>query len=75
MPWIPTGLAGVRSGDLLEDVDLAAGRLNALLLSLGQLLDVAIEGVLGGWISAYHPSEGGIERRTKTIATLGAMMM
>lgn len=32
--------------DLLEDVDLAAGGLDTLLLGLGQLLDVAVERVL-----------------------------
>jgi hypothetical protein len=33
-------------GSILVDVDLAASGLNALLLGLGQLDDVAIEGVL-----------------------------
>jgi hypothetical protein len=36
---------GESLGDL-EDVGLAAGGLNALLLSLGQLLDVAVQRVL-----------------------------
>jgi hypothetical protein len=33
-------------GSILVDVDLAASGLNAFLLGLGQLDDVAIEGVL-----------------------------
>lgn len=36
----------MEEGGILEDVDLAASGLNALLLSLSQLDDVAIEGVL-----------------------------
>jgi hypothetical protein len=33
-------------GSILEDVDFAASGLNTLLLGLGQLDDVTIEGVL-----------------------------
>lgn len=34
------------SGDILVDVGLSTGSLNTLLLSLGQLDDVAVGGVL-----------------------------
>jgi hypothetical protein len=64
---------GESLGDL-EDVGLAAGGLNALLLSLGQLLDVAVQRVLNG-ISWGEMGEEEINgRRTKTIATLGAIV-
>lgn len=68
-------LIGESLGDL-EDVDFAAGGLNALLLSLGQLLDVAVQRVLqkslvrrGG--EAREKING---KHTKTIATLGAIV-
>lgn len=35
-----------KNGSLLVDIGLAASRLDALLLSLGQLLDVAVHRVL-----------------------------
>lgn len=62
---------------ILVDVGLAAGGLNTLLLSLGQLLDVAIEGVLfGGGVSKFAPEKAieAFEGRTKTIAILGAIV-
>lgn len=62
-------LVGEGLGDL-EDIDLAAGGLNALLLGLGQFLDVAVHGILLV-VSAVWWGRGGAH--TKTIAILGAI--
>lgn len=61
---------------LLENIGLTTGSLNALLLGLSQLLDVAVQGVLeGSWVSYGQPqARSYIARHTKTIAILGAMV-
>lgn len=62
---------------ILVDVGLATGGLNTLLFSLGQLLDVTIEGVLFGSGVSHFSLERATETfegRTKTIAILGAIV-
>lgn len=58
--------------NLLVDVGLAASSFNTLLLSLGQLDDVAVQRVLDR-VSGEGKQRDRVQH-TKTIATLGAMV-
>lgn len=58
--------------NLLVDVGLATSSLDTLLLSLGQLNDVAVQRVLDR-VSGEGKQRDRVQH-TKTIATLGAMV-
>ena len=60
----------------LVHIGLATGSFNALLLGLGQLLDVAVHGVLEiGQLPKFAKNKSRrSKKRTKTIAILGAMV-
>ena len=58
--------------NILVEVHLATSGLNAFLLGLSERLNVAIHGILSKSVSSgkYIP----LQRRTKTIATLGGVI-